>query len=107
MLRARLTNSTTVPSIAALPATPDNIAEIAYQAIEIEGWMPTVSGGSASFAAGASSRHPQLSDTVNLTRAIAFSSEQAGNGQSLGRQSTTRGMTSSAPELSATLSVPT
>ncbi len=85
LLRAQLTNSTTVTidrSTVGGPAVA--ITEIAWQAIELRD-ASFVWSGNSSFAAGVAQSAVPLVPQVNVPRAIAFGSVQGGSGQNMGR----------------------
>src|SRR5262245_14131220 len=85
LIRTQLTNSTTLTFDRSVAGTPDDINEIAWQAIELKD-ASTVWTGTASFASGVSQAIAVLgSPDVNVTRAIGLISGQGGNGQSMGR----------------------
>ena len=83
VVRAQLTNSTTITFDRGSAGSPDNMTEISWQAVELRDGS-TVQRGSASFAAGAAQTTATLVTRVNTTRAIAFASGQ-NSGQSMGR----------------------
>ncbi|MGH2554263.1 MAG: hypothetical protein ACRDHO_00905 [Actinomycetota bacterium] len=83
MLRARLTNSTTITFDRSVSGTPDDITEIQWQAVELnEG--SRVRRGSANLAAGSASTTVGLT-AIDPNRAIAFASAQTGGGQNTGQ----------------------
>ena len=85
LLRAQLTNSTTVTidrNTVGAPAVA--ITEIAWQAIELRD-ASFVWSGNSSFAAGVAQSAVPLVPQVNVPRAIAFGSVQGGSGQNMGR----------------------
>jgi hypothetical protein len=85
MLRARLTDSTTITIDRSVSGTPDDIDEIHWQAIQLnEG--SRVQRGNGGFAAGVAADTDPL-QAVNLGRAAAFSSVQNGGGQNAGSSS--------------------
>jgi hypothetical protein len=82
MLRAQLTDSTTITIDRAVSGTPDDITEIHWQAIELnEG--SRVQRGSASFAGGTATATINL-QALALSRATAVTSVQSGGGQNVG-----------------------
>lgn len=83
MVRARLTNSTTVTLDRSLANYA--VTEIAWQAIELQEGS-SVQSGTASFATSASTATAALSAVV-LGRTTAFASLQTGGGQNGGRTS--------------------
>jgi hypothetical protein len=85
MLRADLTNSTTITidrSTVGAPAVA--ISEIVWQAIELKD-KSVVWNGSSNFAAASTQTTVALVPQVNTSRAIAFGTVQSGAGQNLGR----------------------
>ncbi len=82
MLRARLTNSTTVTIDRSVSG--DDITEIVWQAIELKD-ASTVLGGTTNFPAGTSTAAVSLPSMMNARRAVAFGSAQSGSGQNMGR----------------------
>jgi hypothetical protein len=85
VLRAQLTNTTTITFDRGASGSPDNMTEISWQAVELRDGS-IVTHGSANFATGATTATATFPGRVNPTRAIAFASVQAG-GQSMGRTS--------------------
>jgi hypothetical protein len=83
MLRARLTNSTTITLDRSVSGTPDDLTEIQWQAVELRDGS-RVQRGSANLAAGTGSTTVGLS-TIDPNRAVAFASVQSGGGQNMGR----------------------
>jgi hypothetical protein len=83
MVRAELTNSTTITIDRAISGTPDDITEITWQAIELKDGS-SVQRGSESFLAGAASSVVGIS-TIDTARAYAFGSVQGGSGQNMGQ----------------------
>ncbi len=84
MLRAQLTNSTTVTIDRSVTGSPDNITEIVWQAIELKD-DSTVLRGSVNFASGVDEATADLLPSVNRKTAVAFGSAQSGAGQTMGR----------------------
>jgi hypothetical protein len=85
MLRAELTNSTTITFTRDISGTPDDITEIAWQAIELKEGS-SVQRGTQAFAAATAQQNVGISP-VDTTKAYAFGSVQAGAGQNVGRSS--------------------
>jgi hypothetical protein len=83
MLRAQLTNSTTLTIDRSASGTPDDITEIFWQTVELTG--ASVQRGSQNFAAGTAQRTVALSPSVVTARTIAFSSVNLAGGLSGGR----------------------
>jgi hypothetical protein len=83
MLRAQLTNSTTITIDRSVAASTDTINEIVWQAVELKDGS-AVQQGNQNFPAGVAQQTVALS-AADTTRAIAFASVQASAGQSLGR----------------------
>lgn len=83
MLRARLTNSTTITLDRSVSGTPDDITEIQWQAVELKDGS-RVRRGSASLAAGVASIVVGLY-TIDPSRSVPFASVQNGGGQNAGR----------------------
>ncbi|MGH2573077.1 MAG: hypothetical protein ACRDGU_06310 [Actinomycetota bacterium] len=83
MLRAELTDSTTITIDRSVSGTPDDITEIHWQAIELnEG--SRVQRGSATLAAGAATASIAI-QPIAVGRSAAFASVQSGGGQNTGR----------------------
>jgi hypothetical protein len=83
MVRAQLTNSTTI-TIDRAAATTSDVTEIVWQAVELKD-ASMVWRGSANFAAGATQATAFLQPPVNIGRTVAFLSMQDGGGQNGGR----------------------
>jgi hypothetical protein len=83
MVRARLTNSTTITFDRSVAGTPDDITQIHWQAVELRDGS-RVRRGSANLAAGVGSTTIGLY-TVEPSRAVVFASVQNGGGQNAGR----------------------
>jgi len=83
LVRAQLTNSTTI-TIDRAAATTSDATEIVWQAVELKD-ASTVWRGTANFAAGATQATAFLQPPVNVGRTVAFLSMQAGGGQNGGR----------------------
>jgi hypothetical protein len=83
MLRARLTNSNTIVIDRSVSGTPDDITEIAWEAVELNDGS-RVQHASEAFGAGDLQRVVSISP-VDLGRAAAFASVEYGGGQSGGR----------------------
>lgn len=81
MVRARLTNATTITLDRS--ATNYNITEISWQAVELRDGS-TVQSGSATLTTGVATATAALT-TVNSSRTTAFLSTQTGGGQNGGR----------------------
>jgi hypothetical protein len=89
MLRARLTDSSTIVIDRSISGTPDDITEISWQAIELKNPSgaadgPVVQNGSANLASGTSQVVVPISQVVP-ERTVAFASNQGGAAQSMGR----------------------
>ena len=84
MLRAQLTNSTTITIDRSTPGTADDISEIVWQAVELKDGS-FVRHGTANLAAGASTATADLIPMVNASRAVAFAGVQSASGQNGGR----------------------
>ena len=82
MLRAELTNSSTITVDRAVSGTPDDITEIFWQAIELTG--ASVRRGTESFASGTAQRAVGLTPSVDTARTVAFSSVELPGGASGG-----------------------
>jgi hypothetical protein len=83
MLRARLTDPNTIVIDRSVSGTPDDIDEIAWQAIELKDGS-RVQHGSEFFPAPDTQRTVSI-QPIDTTRAAAFASVQYGGGQSGGR----------------------
>jgi hypothetical protein len=84
MIRAQLVNSTTITVDRSIAGGPDNLTEIAWQAIELRDGSQ-VQRGSENFAAGVAQKVITLGTPVDPRRSIAFAGVQSGGGQSMGR----------------------
>jgi hypothetical protein len=87
MLRAQLTNSTTITIDRSVGGT-DDIDEIVWQAVELKDGS-SVQRGSTSFAAGSATQTATLSPPMDPNRSIAFASVQPAGGQNMGRSAYT------------------
>ena len=85
LLRAQLVNPTTLTFDRSISGSPDDITEIAWQAVELKDGS-SVQFGTANFPSGTAQVTTGIGVHTNLTRAIAFSAVQVG-GQSMGRSS--------------------
>ncbi len=83
MLRAQLTNSTTITMDRDISGTPDDMTEILCQAVELTNGS-TVQRGSENFLSGDSQKLVAIT-SVDTSRAIAFASVQPVGGQNMGR----------------------
>ncbi len=86
MLRAQLTDSTTITIDRSIAGSPDNISEIVWQAVELRDGS-TVQRGSAAFASGVSQQTVALGTTVDPSISVPFASVQPAAGQNMGRSS--------------------
>ena len=84
MLRAQLTDSTTITIERSVSGTPDDITEIFWQAIELKD-KSTVVRGSSTFAVAAAQVNVPIAPHLDVSQSIAFGSVQSGAGQNLGR----------------------
>jgi hypothetical protein len=84
MLRAQLTNATTITIDRSIAGGPDNLTEIVWQAVELKDGSQ-VFRGSENFATGVASKVVALPSAVDPRRSVAFASVQPANGQSMGR----------------------
>jgi hypothetical protein len=84
MLRAQLTNSTTITIDRSIAGAPDNLTEIVWQAVELKDGSQ-VQRGSEPFASGVAQKIVALGSPVDPQRSVAFASVQSGAGQSMGR----------------------
>lgn len=84
MLRAELTNSTTITIDRSISGSPDDITEIGWQAVELKDGS-RVFRGSQNFASGVAQSVVSFGGTVNTNRAVAFASVQQTGGQNEGR----------------------
>ncbi len=82
MIRAQLTNSTTITIDRSISGTPDDITEIVWQAIELKDGS-TVQRGSENFASGVAQKTVTITSVVT-GRAVAFASVQPVGGQNMG-----------------------
>lgn len=83
MLRAQLTNSTTLTIDRSVSGTPDDITEIFWQTVELEG--ASVQRGTTNFPSSDGSQSATLSPSVDLTRSVVFASVNLAGGLSGGR----------------------
>lgn len=84
MLRAQLTDSSTITIDRSISGSMDNITEISWQAVELkDGSM--VWGGSENMASGIMQKTVPLAVPVDVNSSIAFASVQPASGQSMGR----------------------
>jgi beta-xylosidase-like protein len=83
MLRARLSNATTITLDRSVSGSPDDITEIQWQAVELKDGS-RVQRGSANLPNGTGAVTVGLS-TIDPSRAAAFASVQSGGGQNTGR----------------------
>lgn len=83
MLRAQLTNSTTITLDRSVSGSPDNLTEVQWQAVELKDGS-RVQRGSANLPNGTASVTLGIS-TIDPTRAVPFTSVQNGGGQNTGR----------------------
>ncbi|WP_186762854.1 DUF2341 domain-containing protein [Lentzea tibetensis] len=83
MIRARLTNSTTLTIDRSVSGTPDALELISWQVVELKDGS-RVQSGSAAFAGGTATVTPALTP-VDTSRATAFASVRVSSGASSGR----------------------
>jgi hypothetical protein len=83
LVRAQLTNSTTITIDRSASGSPDDVTEVAWQSIELKDGS-SVQRGSAAFGSGAATVTPVLT-AVDTSRTIALGSFQHGGGQNMGR----------------------
>ena len=83
LLRAQLTDASTVTFGRGISGAPDDISEIAWQAVQINDGS-TVQDGSVNFAGGIAETNAMLI-SLNTNRAAAFSAVQPAGGQNTGR----------------------
>lgn len=83
LLRAQLTNSTTITIDRAIAGTPDDITEIVWQAVELNDGS-TVQRGTENFVAGIAQKTVPIT-AVDTSRAVAFASVQLVGGQNMGK----------------------
>jgi hypothetical protein len=83
MLRAELTNSTTITLQRWISGSPDDMTEISWQAIELKEGS-TVQRGTQGFNASVGQQDIAI-NPVDTAKAYAFGSVQAGSGQNVGR----------------------
>jgi autotransporter-associated beta strand protein len=87
MVRAQLTDASTVSFDRSISGGPDDITEIAWQAVQLKDGS-SVQRGTLNFPSGQSQTNAVLT-SLNTNRAAAFSAAQPGGGQSLGRSPST------------------
>ncbi|MEE8405816.1 MAG: hypothetical protein V3S32_01550, partial [Acidimicrobiia bacterium] len=85
MLRAELTNSTTITFTRDISGSPDDITEITWQAVELKEGS-SVQRGTQAFAAATGQQNVGITP-VDTNKAYAFGSVQAGSGQNVGSSS--------------------
>jgi hypothetical protein len=85
MVRAELTNSTTITFTRDISGSPDDITEISWQAIELKEGS-SVQRGTQAFAAATGQQNVAITP-IDTNKAYAFGSVQAGSGQNVGRSS--------------------
>jgi hypothetical protein len=85
MLRAQLTNSTTLTIDRSVSGTPDDITEIFWQTVELTG--ADVQRGTTNFPSADAQQNVTLTSAVDTTRAVAFPSVNLAGGFSGGRTS--------------------
>jgi hypothetical protein len=83
LVRAQLTNATTITIDRSIAGAPDDVTEIFWQAIELKDGT-VVQRGSSNFASGATTRNITIS-SVDTTRSVGFGSFAAGSGNNCGR----------------------
>jgi len=84
LLRAQLTNPTTITIDRSTGGAGEDLTEVTWQAVELKDGTH-VEGGSASFAAGVAQQVVSLAVPVDPRRAVAFASVQPAGGQAMGR----------------------
>lgn len=84
LLRAQLTDATTITIDRSIAAAGDDLPEITWQAIELRDGS-SVQRGSENFPSATAQRTVTLATPVDPNRAIAFASVQPSGGQSMGR----------------------
>jgi fibronectin-binding autotransporter adhesin len=84
MLRAQLTSANTITFDRSISGAPDNITEIAWQAIQLKDGS-LVQSGSVNFANGVAETNVVFGNGINTNRALAFASVQPAGGQNTGR----------------------
>ncbi len=87
MLRAQLTDASTVTFDRSIVGAPDNIVEIFWQAVQLKDGS-IVKQGTVNFASGIAQTNLTLA-SFNTNRAAAFASVQAVGGQNAGRSPST------------------
>ena len=88
MLRAQLASATSVNFDRSISGAPDNITEIAWQAVQLKDGS-LVQSGSMNFTNGVAQTNVVLATSINTNRAMAFSSVQPAGGQNTGRSPST------------------
>ncbi len=83
MLRAQLTDSTTITIDRSISGSPDDITEIVWQAVELKDGS-RVRQGSENFPTGVAQRIVPIT-SIDLNRSVAFASVQPVGGQNMGR----------------------
>jgi hypothetical protein len=86
LLRAQLTNSTTITIDRSISGSPDDMTEIAWQAVELRETAAAVQRGSTTFASGSAQQVVPIT-AVNLNKATPFAAVQVVGGQNTGRSS--------------------
>jgi hypothetical protein len=85
MLRAQLTNGTTITIDRAITGSPaETLTEVAWRAIELKDGTK-VQRGSEPFASGVAQKIVTLAEAADPARSVAFASVQPVGGQAMGR----------------------
>ena len=83
LVRARLTNPTTITIDRSISGAPDDVTEINWQAVELKDGT-AVQSGSEAFASGTGTRNVTIT-SVDTTKTVAFGAYQSGGGENCGR----------------------
>jgi hypothetical protein len=84
ILRAQLTDSSTLMVDRGLSGSPDNMTEIFWQIVNLDR-IGEVMSGSEGFGIGENQKTVTLARSINVSRSVAFASVQAVAGQNMGR----------------------
>ena len=88
MLRAQLASANSIAFDRSISGAPDDITEIAWQAVQLKDGSLAQSG-TVNFAGGVAETNVVLSTSINTNRAIAFATAQPAGGQNTGRSPST------------------
>lgn len=90
MVRAQLSDASTITFDRSISGAPDDISEILWQAVQLKDGS-LVQRGTVNFATGVAQTNAVLS-SLNTNHAVAFASVQPAGGQNMGRSPSTGGV---------------